>query len=274
MTNNINQPIHSLLQNLYLTMFASDYFSVAEEFERNKKTSVDYLYELAIRETEYRYQQRIKRLLKYAKLPRNKLLKDFEIQCIPGLSATTIQQLAKGEFMDRYENILIFGNPGTGKTHLSIALGREWCLLGRKVYYITAANLVQQLLQAKLKLGLENFVKKLDGFEILIIDDFSYVPYDRNETDVLFHLLSARYEMRSVLITSNLPFAKWDTIFKDEMTTTAAIDRLVHHSQILELNSDSYRMTSAKTKKKQEHLIASTTEKPQEQQEEQTIIQL
>ncbi len=152
--------------------------------------------------------------------------------------------------MDNYENILIFGNPGTGKTHLCIAFAQEWCPLGRKVLFFTAANLVQQLLQAKQTLQLEQLIKKLDRYEVLIIDDISYVPFERHETDVLFTLLSARYETRSVVITSNQPFAKWNTIFKDEMTTSAAIDRLVHHSTILELNTESYRVHSAQASKK------------------------
>ena len=114
--------------------------------------------------------------------------------------------------------------------------------------FFTAANLVQQLLQAKLVLKLEQFIKKLDRFEVLIIDDISYVPFEKQETDVLFTLMAARYEMRGLVITSNLPFSKWNTIFKDEMTTNAAIDRLVHHAVILELNTSSYRSECAKKK--------------------------
>lgn len=151
--------------------------------------------------------------------------------------------------MERYENILIFGNPGTGKTHLSIALAREWCLQGHRVYYTSAAALVQQLLQAKQQLKLTQLIKRFDRYEVLLIDDISYIPYERSETDVLFQLLAERYEMRSTLITSNLPFIKWETLFKDEMTTAATIDRLVHHSVILELNAESYRMNHALQKK-------------------------
>lgn len=242
--------LEALLHSFRLPSFSTHYQQFARQAEKEKVDHVGYLFQLAKLESEDRHNRKTERLIRQSKLPRGKTLDAFDLTRFNGLSESQIRELADAECLNRSENILIFGNPGTGKTHLAAALGREWCLRGRRVHFSTASSLVQELLAAKRDLKLNAVLKKLDAFEAVIIDDISYIPQDREETDVLFVLLAERYEQRSLVITSNLPFSQWDKVFKDTMTTMAAVDRLVHHSTVLELNGESYRAQSAKKRNK------------------------
>ena len=220
-----------------------------------------YLLELARREAETRRVNRIERMLRQSRLPLGKTLATFDLDRLPLRVQQQIAILREGAFLDNRENILAFGNPGSGKTHLLAALGNELIQQGRRVLFCHCALLVQDLLLAKEELKLPRLLKRLGRFEALIIDDIGYVEQSRDEMEVLFTLLAERYERGSVLLTSNLPFSQWERIFKDPMTTAAAIDRLVHHSVILELNVDSYRMEHAKSKKPQPDRQAVRTSK-------------
>jgi DNA replication protein DnaC len=206
----------------------------------------DYLLELLLRECEVRYNKRIARLLKASKLPLEKNLENFDLKRLPPKLQHKVKTLLEGSFVDSRENILAFGNPGSGKTHLLCAIGLELVQKNRRVRYTTSSLLVQELLIAKRDLELEKLLNKLSRFDVIIIDDFGYVQHSREEMEVLFTLMNHRYERGSIMLTSNLPFSKWESIFKDPMTTAAAIDRLVHHSVILEMNIPSYRMEAAK----------------------------
>lgn len=242
--------LEALLKGFHLPSFANNYQQFARQAEKERIDHVGYLYHLSKTESEDRYNRRTDRLIRQAKLPRGKTLDAFDLARFEGISESQVSELAEGTCLDSAENILIFGNPGTGKSHLAAALGREWCLRGRTTFFTTASALVQDLLCSKRDLKLNQMLKRLDRFDALIIDDISYVPQDREETDVLFVLMAERYEQRSLIVTSNLPFSQWDRIFKDTVTTMAAVDKLVHHATVLELNGESYRVQSAAKRKR------------------------
>jgi DNA replication protein DnaC len=243
------QQLIELLKELHLPMFREYHQEFAQRAIADELGYEEYLYELALRECEVRRANKIERLVKVSRLPLEKTLQTFEIERLPLGIRRQIKVLSEGSFADHRENILAFGKPGSGKTHLLCGICHELARQGRLVYFATCDLLVQELLRAKQELTLDKLLKKLSRYDVLMIDDFGYVKQNRDEMEVLFTLLAHRYERGSVLITSNLPFSKWEMIFKDPMTTAAAIDRLVHHSVILELNVPSYRAEQAKKRK-------------------------
>jgi DNA replication protein DnaC len=208
-----------------------------------------YLLALAQRECQERQNKRVERLLHDSRLPLEKSWPALDLKRLPAKVVQQARTLLEGSFLARCENVLVFGQPGSGKTHLLCALGQELVRSGRKLLYRKCGLLVQELLAAKRDLKLPRVLKQLAGYEALILDDLGYVQQSREEMEVLFLLLAERYERGSVLLTSNLPFSGWEAIFKDPMTTAAAIDRLVHHSVIVELNIPSYRAEAAKKAK-------------------------
>ncbi len=238
----------ALLKELKMPTVRECYEDEANRARAETLSYERYLLELARREAETRRVNRIERMLRQSRLPPDKTLATFDLDRLPLRVQQQIAILREGAFLDNRENILAFGNPGSGKTHLLAALGNELIQQGRRVLFCHCALLVQDLLLAKEELKLPRMLKRLERFEALIIDDIGYVEQSRDEMEVLFTLLAQRYERGSVLLTSNLPFSQWERIFKDPMTTAAAIDRLVHHSVILELNVDSYRIQHAKSK--------------------------
>ncbi len=195
-----------------------------------------------------RRERRTTRLRKAAHLPPGKTLDTFDRKRLPVPLARQIADLANGEFLERATNVLAFGLPGTGKTHVACAIGHALIDAGHSVLFTPAYQLVQELLLAKRELTLPRLLAKLDLFELVILDDIGYVQQTPEEAEVLFTLLSERYERRSLLITSNLVFSQWDQIFKNPMATAAAIDRVVHHSVILEFNVESYRNEKARSR--------------------------
>jgi DNA replication protein DnaC len=223
-----------------------EYESAAERARQESLSYERYLLDLAERECESRRSNRIERLLRESRMFLEKSLTSLDLKRLPLTAAQQVRSLLEGGFVDRYENVLAFGNPGSGKTHVVCAIGQELIRSGRRVMFASCGLMVQDLLAAKRDLRLRGFLKKISRYEVVILDDIGYVQYSRDEMEVLFALLAERYERGSVMLTSNLPFSGWESIFKDPMTTAAAIDRLVHHSVILELNVPSYRAEQAK----------------------------
>ncbi|MCK4622817.1 MAG: IS21-like element helper ATPase IstB [Desulfuromonadales bacterium] len=248
-TADIHAELAPYLRELHLPAFRECYQDEADLARRESLTYERYLLELAGRECEARAHKRTVRYLRESKLPLEKSIEVFDRKRLPIKVNTFVDLLLEGSFLDRNENVLVFGNPGSGKTHLLCAIGQELVRQGRRILFTPCNLLAQDLLLAKRDLKLAKVLKKLSKYDAIIIDDIGYVQQSREEMEVLFTLLADRYERGTVMLTSNLPFSKWEQIFKDPMTTAAAIDRLVHHSIILELNLPSYRLEQSKSNK-------------------------
>lgn len=238
------------LRELRLPAFRDHFQSLAERAAKENLSYPQYLEALVSRECEARTQGRIRRMAAASRLLAGKTWDQFRWTRLPKNVQQQFQALRDGGFLKRRENVLVFGKPGSGKTHALCAVAEQLVLRGHSVLFTTSSLLVQDLLAAKRDLKLERLLKKLASYEALLIDDLGYVQQSREEMEVLFTLLADRYERGSVMLTSNLPFSQWTVIFKDPMTTAAAIDRLVHHSVIVELNVPSYRLECAKDAKK------------------------
>src|SRR6516162_8177019 len=219
------------LKELHLPAMRDSFETLARQALQESQSYERYLLELTQRECQTRRDHRVERLLRESRLP-PKVVQQ-------------VRTLLDGTFADRCENVLAFGNPGSGKTHVLSSLGQELIRSGRRVYFRNCGLMVQDLLVAKRELRLSRMFKSLARYEVLILDDLGYVRQSRDEMEVLFSLLAERYERGSVMLSSNLAFSGWEAIFKDAMMTAAAIDRLVHHCVILELNVPSYRAEQA-----------------------------
>lgn len=250
-TDNIRSQLIRYLKELHLPTIRENFEEIAVQAQQESLSYERYLLELIEKESEARRHRRIERFLRESCLPLEKRIDTFDLKRLPSKLKSQVSLLLEGFFLDKNENVLAFGNPGTGKTHLLCGISQSLIREGRRIYFTKCGLLVQKLIVAKRDLKLEQFIKKLNKFEAVIIDDIGYVQQDREEMEVLFTFLAERYERGSVMITSNLPFSKWEKIFKDPMTTAAAIDRVVHHSVILELNIPSYRMEEAERKLKE-----------------------
>lgn len=235
----IARSIEELLTQFKLSTASSE---VEKMFAKAGHTeALPVLQDVLLAEADARMHRRIDRLRRASKLPPGKTMETLELERLGLPLAQKLRQLAAGGFAERAENVLAFGLPGTGKSHACCAIGHELIAAGHSVLFVPTFKLVQDLLAAKRDLELPRALRKLDQFEVIILDDIGYVKQSPEEIEVLFTLMAERYERRSLMITSNLVFSEWDQIFQNPMTTAAAIDRLVHHSVVLEFDVESYR---------------------------------
>jgi len=243
--------VELLLNELRLPGVKAIWPKIAAQSDKEGWPAARFLAALAEHEAADRTRRRIERHMIEARLPAGKTLAAFDFESTPMVSKAQVMALAAGDvWLKAGANLLLFGPPGGGKSHLGAAIGLALVENGWRVLFQRTTDLVQRLQTARRELALEAYIAKLDRYDLLILDDIAYVSKDRDETSVLFELIAARYERRSLLITANQPFGEWGRIFPDQAMTLAAVDRLVHHATILEMNVESYRRRAALDRKR------------------------
>ncbi len=240
-----------LLAELRLPAVKQVWADLAAQADKEGWPAARFLAALAEHEMAERSGRRIERHLAEAKLPPGKTIDTFDFEAVPVVSKAQVMALAAGDaWLDKGANLILFGPPGTGKSHLAAALGFALVENGWRVLFARTTDLVQRLQIARRELALEAAIPRLDKYHLLILDDLAYVTKDQAETSVLFELIGARYERRSLLVTANQPFGEWGKIFPDQARTLAVVDRLVHHATIFEMNVESYRRRTALERKR------------------------
>jgi DNA replication protein DnaC len=244
--------LNLILTDLRLPAIKQGWAAFAERSDKEGWPAARFLATLAEHEVAHRDRRRIERHLADARLLPGKTLDGFDFAATPMISKAHVMALCAGDtWIEVGANLILIGGPGGGKSHLASAIGLALVENGWRVLFARTSDLVQKLQVARRELGLEAAIARLDRFHLLILDDLAYVSKNQAETSVLFELISARYERRSILITANQPFGEWGKIFPDPAMTLAAVDRLVHHATIFEINVDSYRRRAALERKQQ-----------------------
>lgn len=234
------------LKKLRLPTFLVEYNKLARQCAAENVDHASYLLRLSELELIERQHRMVERRIKAAKFPAVKSLDSFDFKAIPSLNKLLVNDLARCEYIDRRENIIALGPSGTGKTHIALGLGLAACQKGLKVRFITASAMVHELMEARDEQRLLRLQKQLVSQHLLIIDELGFVPLSKTGAELLFEIISQRYERGSIMITSNLPFDEWTETFGTERLTGALLDRLTHHVHILEMNGDSYRLKQSR----------------------------
>ena len=237
------------LKTLKLPTFQREYQKLARLCATEGVDHVGYLFRLAEREMIERDRRKVERRIKAAKFPVVKSLDSFDFTAIPKLNKMQVLELARCEWIERRENVIALGPSGTGKTHVALGLGLAACQKGLSVGFTTAAALVSEMMEARDERRLLRFQKQMTAYKLLIIDELGFVPLSKTGAELLFELISQRYERGATLITSNLPFDEWTETLGSERLTGALLDRITHHVNILEMNGDSYRLAQSRARK-------------------------
>jgi len=234
------------LKTLYLTSLAKEWQRFARAARTKRQTHADFLAEVAAFEVARRRERRIQRRLQDARFPMLKTIDGFDFEAPHGLDRDEVLELFRCDFVEQAANVVVIGGVGTGKTHLAIALGMACVQKDHRVRFLTAAELTNLLVEAKAAGRLSRKIEQLARFDVTVVDELGYVPFDRQGADLLFNFITRVYERRSLVVTTNLPFAKWSQVFRDTTTAAAVIDRIVHHATVLQTKGSSYRLKAAK----------------------------
>lgn len=234
------------LKSLNLHAMAQAYAEHARTAERGRRTYEQYLAALVNAELAHKNEARLKRLIKEAKIPLLKTIGDYDFSQRTGISLVEFRRLSQGDFLREACNIVLYGSFGVGKSHLALALTYELLKLGKRCYFTSTHNLIQQLLEAQKNLTLASLFKRLDRYDLIACDELGYIPQTRDGADLFFQLISQRSERKSLLITTNLTYSEWDKVFLSELNTAAAVDRIIHKCETFNIQGPSWRAEEAK----------------------------